>query len=214
MSVDHALNFTVSDKQRLFVGYPPPMVSPNGHYGSNGPAYVYSQEESRPFSEAAILALTELYARDVGKDPETSPAQGEHDIQSLHRSARLPSEMQHRRLDLAVSVEFELLTVTADLESSLIISIITGSPTMSASLRQTGVGEVLSISPSQEAKTTALEKLYEKLGTKDGERHIVLDFLMFGVTQSSHVQIFLRPSSDRAVLWCINLPIISNLEAL
>lgn len=191
MSVAHASSLPISEKEGFFLGDPPPLASPNGHAIGNGHAGFPSQERSGSFTDTAIRALTEPYGKDVGNDTASTPPRDEVDTQSPRKSVRLPSEMEHRRLDLAIGVAFELLNGTADMESSRIFSMITGSPTMSATAHQTGDGEVLTSSPSNEAKTTALAKVYEKVGAKAGERRLALDFLVFGVTQTFNAQLLL-----------------------
>lgn len=109
------------------------------------------------------------------------------------RSARLPPEVETRRLDIALAVAFELLKGSVEGENARILSMITGPPSLPDNVNDGTDDETTPSSPRDASKPgkeasdsgdgavsmTSLKMLYESIGLRAGELRVALDFLVF-----------------------------------
>lgn len=122
--------------------------------------------------EDAITPRLSPYGRDEWHKPVSANAPSVFDAKS---SLPSPSSPVQRCLDVAISIAFELLNETSDLENSRIISLISGPPTIGKKTR--GVSDVDGDRPVA-ARVSSLMKVYEHLGLKANELKLCLDFLV------------------------------------
>eukprot|EP00177_Eucheuma_denticulatum_P002458 GFKZ01004419.1.p1 GENE.GFKZ01004419.1~~GFKZ01004419.1.p1 ORF type:complete len:953 (+),score=120.33 GFKZ01004419.1:162-2861(+) len=116
---------------------------------------------------------------------------------------RFPVEREPRRLDLAVDVALELISGMADADSSRVLSLLTGPPSLPPFPVATGAEGGLRngfrngfrIGKREEPDPgAALSRLYEQIGAKAGDLRIALDFLCFGASQGFAGAILLNTS--------------------
>lgn len=129
-------------------------------------------------SEIGLSSVTSscIRARSVSCFNDSDPAHG----------ARLHPDDEPRRLDIALSIAFELISGMADSENSRILSLMTGPPTLAGPALHTDAygkdGQAKQGDGHNDAHEDdfALGRLYEQLGSRAGEQRIALDFLSFG----------------------------------
>lgn len=174
MSQEKATNLLSEEKEQFFL--PPPSAESSGNSSVQDDAAVAS-------------AYTDVFIRH--RSPPTFEAEQpgydepmeEGDEPASTQRTRLPSNEETRRLDIAITVAFELISGMAEADNSRILSLLTGPPTLPAFAIDTGrEGFFGKIAPDPEAMTDALSRVFDHIGTQAGDLRIALDFLCFGAS--------------------------------
>lgn len=173
MSVARASKLTQQEKERFFLG--PAMVDINGDVKSGSEEIEVSSIDTDAF----------IFARASSSLHNAENPTNEEYHEGAVQATRLRRDNEPRRLDMAISIAFELITGMADSENSRILSLITGPPTLAEhALRRNFIdkdGQLQTAPVQNNAESDeALGKLYEQIGSKAGDMRIALDFLCFG----------------------------------
>lgn len=179
MSVARASKLGPEEKERFFLQPPKPEEveaatadgdTPDQYSSVTDPLIAARARTGMAVDEAEKSAVSEATG-DEG-DPENT---------------RLPSELESRRLDIAIFIAFELIAGMADSENSRILSLITGPPTLAEPALKSHYtydrrdkGGKAGAAKDMEESYEALGKLYEQVGSRAGDMRIALDFLCFG----------------------------------
>eukprot|EP00737_Agarophyton_chilense_P000616 gb/GEZJ01000684.1/.p1 GENE.gb/GEZJ01000684.1/~~gb/GEZJ01000684.1/.p1 ORF type:complete len:883 (+),score=130.18 gb/GEZJ01000684.1/:171-2819(+) len=178
MSVATASKLTTNDKERFFLNPPSSVISGTAH--TNG---TYAELQKAPTD---VFISPRAPSAFMGE--ERPPLENELDEETEPKKhlVRFPPEAESRRLDMAIFVAYELIRDMVDSESSRILSLITGPPTLAEHAIRPNFSSVDGKNAevrSFEGTDTdvALAKLYEQVGSKAGDMRIALDFLCFSV---------------------------------
>lgn len=180
LSHARASKLSATEKERFFLNPPASVVS--------GTAYAkgtYDELEKAPTDPFITPRVSSAFAADLG-NATGEKKDGEEEGQREKRVVRLPAHAESRRLDVAIFVAFELVKDIADSESTRILSLITGPPTLAEHALRASFSPSSGGTAAGEAKLesnesfVALSKLYEQVGSKAGDMRIALDFLCFG----------------------------------
>ncbi|PXF48420.1 hypothetical protein BWQ96_01880 [Gracilariopsis chorda] len=179
LSAARASKLTTTEKERFFLNPPASVVSGTAY--ANG---TYEELEKAPTDPFITPRAASAFVAE--RDGATAEKKDGEEGQPRRRVVRLPADAESRRLDVAIVVAFELIKDIADSESTRILSLITGPPTLAEHALRTSSPRPLSGTAPDEAKLessesfVALSKLYEQVGSKAGDMRIALDFLCFG----------------------------------
>lgn len=133
---------------------------------------LFSHGDLSALFENVITPRLSPFGRDEWRQACSASKSSGVDVKS---SLPNPSPSGQRRLDEAISVAFELLTGTSDLDNSRIISIISGPPTVAKKTEKADdVGGV----HSETFPVPSLSKIYENIGLRAHELRLCLDFLI------------------------------------
>lgn len=174
MSVARASKLSLDEKESFFLN--PSPVDPSGASSK--------QDDTAPTIADTDAFINSRYVHKIGAGNDVAVDSKEAGAQT-HEKARMAPEAEKRRLDIAISIGFELISGMADTENSRILSIITGPPTLEETNHErhhNGQDSLIrKYVPEDESEMNAsLFKLYDHIGTKAGDLRIALDFLCFG----------------------------------